>query len=127
MTRLIEYSKSVEGFIPEIQDPMRKIQFRDKVIWTAVTLFIYLVCCQIPLYGVKVTGSDPLYWMRVILASNRGTLMELGTSPIITSSMIVQLLVNSKIISCNMQDKDDKRMMENTQKCKYITLMLSII
>lgn len=29
--------------------------------------------------------ADPLYWMRVILASNRGTLMELGISPIVTS------------------------------------------
>jgi preprotein translocase subunit SecY len=29
--------------------------------------------------------SDPLYWMRVILASNRGTLMELGITPIVTS------------------------------------------
>ena len=46
--------------------------------------------------------------------------MELGTSPIITSSMIVQLLVNSKIVSCNMHDKDDKRMMENTQKSKFL-------
>lgn len=97
---------------------MRKVHFKDKVIWTAVTLFIYLVCSQIPLYGVKITGSDPLYWMRVILASNRGTLMELGTSPIITSSMIIQLLVHSKIISCQMNDKDDRCMMENTQKCK---------
>ena len=32
------------------------------------------VCCQIPLYGVQTTkSSDPFYWMRVLLASNRGT------------------------------------------------------
>jgi protein transport protein SEC61 subunit alpha len=30
-----------------------------------------------------------LYWLRVILASNKGTLMELGISPIITSGMIM--------------------------------------
>lgn len=45
-----------------------------------ITLFIFLVCCQIPIYGVQsAKSSDPFYWMRVILASNRGTLMELGT------------------------------------------------
>lgn len=44
-----------------------------------ITLFIFLVCCQIPIYGVQsAKSSDPFYWMRVILASNRGTLMELG-------------------------------------------------
>ena len=37
------------------------------------------------------------YWMRVILASNRGTLMELGISPIITSGMVMQLLAGSKV------------------------------
>lgn len=42
------------------------------------------------MYGVyKSSNSDPFYWMRVILASNRGTLMELGISPMVTASMIM--------------------------------------
>lgn len=42
------------------------------MLWTVVTLFIFLVCCQIPIYGVQsAKSSDPFYWMRVILASNR--------------------------------------------------------
>jgi protein transport protein SEC61 subunit alpha len=42
------------------------------MLWTVVTLFIFLVCCQIPLYGVAASkSSDPFFWMRVILASNR--------------------------------------------------------
>ena len=36
--------------------------------------------------------------IRVILASNRGTLMELGISPIVTSGLIMQLLAGAKII-----------------------------
>jgi len=24
-----------------------QIQFREKVLWTAITLFIFLVCCQV--------------------------------------------------------------------------------
>lgn len=52
---------------------------QEKILWTAITLFIFLVCCQIPIYGAKTNKStDPFYWMRVLLASNRGTLMELG-------------------------------------------------
>ena len=41
-------------------------------------------------------SSDPLYWMRVILASNRGTLMGLGISPVVASGMIMQLLAGTK-------------------------------
>jgi protein transport protein SEC61 subunit alpha len=43
-------------------------------------------------------SADPFYWIRVILASNRGTLMELGISPIVTSGLIMQLLAGAKII-----------------------------
>lgn len=36
--------------------------------------------------------------MRVILASNRGTIMELGISPIITSGMVMQMLAGARLI-----------------------------
>ena len=77
--------------IPEVSKPERKvmscwscykyimqfscvqIQFREKVLWTAITLFIFLVCCQIPLFGIMSSDTaDPFYWIRVIMASNRG-------------------------------------------------------
>jgi protein transport protein SEC61 subunit alpha len=79
--------------LPEVKSPDRTRPFKERVLWTAITLFIFLVCCQIPLYGIKTnSSSDPFYWMRVILASNRGTLMELGISPIVTSGLVMQLL-----------------------------------
>lgn len=96
-----------------------KVPFREKVLWTAVTLFIYLVCSQIPLYGLKATDSaDPLYWLRAMLASNRGTLMELGISPIVTSGMVMQLLAGSKIIEVDQSDKNDRALFNGAQKCK---------
>ena len=54
---------------------------------------------QMPLYGiVSSDNSDPLYWLRMMLASNRGTLMELGTTPIISSGMVFQLLAGTHLI-----------------------------
>ena len=90
------------------------------MIWTAVVLLIYLVCCQIPLYGVATTsGNDPLYWMRVILASNRGTLMELGIGPIVTAGMVMQLLAGAKIIDIDQSVKEDRILYEGAQKRIY--------
>lgn len=65
---------------------------------------------------VKQEGADPLYWLRVILASNKGTIMELGMSPIITSGMIMQLLVGAKIIDVNMQSKEDRELYQASSK-----------
>lgn len=86
-------------------------------MWTVVTLFIFLVCCQIPLYGIRSSNSsDPFYWMRVILASNRGTLMELGISPIVTSGLVMQLLAGSKIIAVDQSNKEDRQLFQGAQK-----------
>lgn len=79
---------------------------KEKTLYTAITLFIYLLCCQIPLYGVlRAEGGDPFQWMRVILASNKGTLMELGMSPIISTGWILQLLIGTRIISIDLNIK----------------------
>lgn len=115
--RLIELVTPVMHMLPEISPPLKKLPFREKMLWTAITLFVYLICCQIPLYGTQRTeGSDPLYWLRVILASNKGTLMELGISPVITSSMIMQLLAGAKIIDVEMSSKQDRELFQATQK-----------
>ncbi len=73
MVRFLHLIRPVLCIVPEVAAPVdRKIPFREKVLWTVVTLFIFLVCCQIPIYGVQsAKSSDPFYWMRVILASNR--------------------------------------------------------
>merc|ERR1712137_755947 len=54
--------------------------------------------------------------MRVILASNRGTLMELGISPIITSGMVMQLLAGSRIIDVDTSLKEDRALFSGAQK-----------
>ena len=109
--------KPILDMVPEVRDPTSRIVLRDKLLWTAITLFIYLVCSQIPLYGIyRTVDADPLYWMRVILASNRGTLMELGISPLITSNMIVELVANARLITYDPSVAQDKRLLGAAEK-----------
>lgn len=115
--RFLDVVRPFMPIIPEIQQPERKIPFKEKVLWTSIALFIHLVCCQIPLYGIRSSeSSDPFYWMRVILASNRGTLMELGISPIVTSGLVIQLLAGSKIIDVDQSNKEDRALFNAAQK-----------
>mmetsp|Transcript_8521 Transcript_8521/g.23748 ORF Transcript_8521/g.23748 Transcript_8521/m.23748 type:complete len:475 (-) Transcript_8521:331-1755(-) len=115
--RFLNLIKPVMCILPEVQQPDRKIPFKEKLLWTSISLFVFLVCCQIPLYGIVTSkSSDPFYWMRVILASNRGTLMELGISPIITSGMVMQLLAGSRIIDVDQSLKEDRALFQGAQK-----------
>jgi len=123
--RVLDLVKPCMCILPEVSTPDRRIPFREKVLWTAISLFVFLVCCQIPLYGIMTSKSaDPFYWMRVILASNRGTLMELGISPIVTSGMVMQLLAGSKIIDVDQSLKEDRALFGGAQK--LVGLLITI-
>lgn len=114
---LLQLVKPFVGFTAEVASPGRSINFQEKFLWTSIALLIYLVASQVPLYGIINSGSDdPLYWMRMMMASNRGTLMDLGISPVVTSSMIMQMLVSSSIFSVNFELKEDKILHDAAQK-----------
>ena len=52
----------------------------------------------------------------MIIASNRGTLMELGISPIVTAGTIIQTLAGSHVIDVNMDLKSDRELYQTAQK-----------
>lgn len=115
--RVLHLVRPFLSVLPEVQTADRKVPFREKVLYTVVSLFIFLVCSQLPLYGIhSATGSDPFYWMRVILASNRGTVMELGITPIVTSGLVMQLLAGSKIIEVDNSVREDRALLNGAQK-----------
>ena len=111
--------------MPEIKKPERKVSFNEKIFWTALVLIIFLVMTQIPLYGVSASAQDQFSSLRVIFASNRGTLMELGIGPIVTAGLILQLLAGSYIIQCDMSDPEDRGLF--TSASKVFTVILTAI
>lgn len=70
--RPLELVRPFLAVLPDIEPPQRRVPFREKVLYTGVCLFVFLVASQLPLYGIKSNaGADPFYWARVIMASNR--------------------------------------------------------
>ena len=57
-----------------------------------------------------------------MLASNRGTLMELGTTPIISSGMVFQLLAGTHLIDVNLDLKSDRELYQTAQKLFAVIL-----
>ena len=56
------------------------------------------------------------------MASNRGTLMELGITPIISSGMVFQLLAGTHLIDVNLDLKSDRELYQTAQKLLAIIL-----
>ncbi len=77
---------------------------------------------EIPLFGVSTSAQDNFGQLRVIFASNRGTLMELGIGPIVTAGLILQLLAGSNIIKCDMSNPEDRGLFTSASKVFSIVL-----
>lgn len=127
MVRLIQTIEPLRGLLPEVT-PIPKGEnkgLKDKLFWTGCALLVYLVCSQIPLYGISVKSStDAFYIMRMILASNKNTLMELGISPIITAGMIMQLLQGARILDVDMRNSSDRQLFNAANKLLAILITI---
>jgi len=120
--RFLNLFKPIGRALPEIKVPERKVSFNEKIFWTAMVLIVYLVMSEIPLFGIPGGVTDRFSALRVIFASSRGTLMELGIGPIVTAGLILQLLVGSAIIQCNMGDPQDRSLFTVASKVFSILL-----
>ena len=121
--RFLSIFKPLARVLPEIKVPERKVGFNEKIFWTAIVLIVYLVMSEIPLYGISSDIQDQFGQLRVIFASNRGTLMELGIGPIVTAGLILQLLVGSAIIRADMSDPQDRGLF--TVASKFFSILLT--
>jgi preprotein translocase SecY subunit len=121
--RFLSLFKPLARVLPEIKVPERKVGFNEKIFWTALVLIVYLVMTEIPLYGITSDVQEQFGALRVIFASNRGTLMELGIGPIVTAGLILQLLVGSAIIQADMSDPQDRGLF--TIASKFFSILLT--
>jgi len=120
--RFLSLFKPIARILPEIKTPERRVRFNEKLFWTALALIIYLIMSEIPLYGIGKSPLGELAALRIIFASNRGSLMELGIGPIVTAGLILQLLVGSAMIQCNMSNPEDRSLFTSASKVFSILL-----
>lgn len=126
MARFLELVEPVVRRLPEIPKPQRKVSLKEKAMWTILALSIYLIMAEIPLYGIPFTGSNFEQFLiyRIIFASKKGTLMDLGIGPIVTAGLIMQILAGSKILNVNLSDPKDRGLFTGTQKVFAIVMTL---
>ncbi len=121
--RFLSLFRPLGRVLPEIKVPERKVGFNEKIFWTAIVLIVYLVMSEISLYGISAGVQERFAPLRVIFASNRGTLMELGIGPIVTAGLILQLLAGSAIIQCDMSNPEDRGLF--TIASKFFSILLT--
>ncbi|MEM3673019.1 MAG: preprotein translocase subunit SecY [Candidatus Bathyarchaeia archaeon] len=120
--RFLNLFKPIARVLPEVKAPERRVRFNEKLFWTALVVIIYLVMAVTPLYGIPSTTEERFSALRIIWASSHGTLMELGIGPIVTAGLILQLLVGSAMIECDMSRPEDRSLFTTASKALAIIL-----
>lgn len=117
----LEFLKPFTEILPEIRNPDRAPPLREKVYWTAAVLVIFFV-----MYHIYPIGRYPIQesfgFVQMITASRTGSLITAGIGPIVLASIFLQLFVGSKIIEMDLNDPEQKKLFQGTQKLLAILL-----
>jgi len=108
--------------LPAIRRPDGHVPFRRKLGWTAGILILYFFLTNVTLYGVGAT-DDVFGRFRSILAGESGSLMQVGIGPIVTASIVLQLLGGSNLLGLDTQNNPrDQVLYQGLQKLLVVVM-----
>ncbi len=103
--------------LPEVEGPTQKIlSFREKLKWTGIVLLIFFILGLMPLFGLGINALQRFETLSIILGAEFGSLISLGIGPIVTASIVLQLLNGSGIWKFDLTTPEGKRAFQGTQK-----------
>lgn len=103
--------------LPEVQGPsQRRLSFKTKLTWTLLMLVAFFVLGHLPLYGLGANALSQFEFLSVILGASFGSLISLGIGPIVTASIVLQLLQGSGLIKFNLTSHEGKARFTGIQK-----------
>lgn len=121
---LLDKMEPLFRLLPEVKRPEKKVPFGKKMMWTAIILMLFFIMGNITLIGISPTANQELQQLQVILASHLGTLITAGIGPIVLASIILQLLVGTKIIPLDLTNPKDKDKFSSLQK--FLAILMCV-
>jgi preprotein translocase subunit SecY len=103
--------------LPEVQPPTQtRRSFGEKLKWTLTILILFFILGLVPLYGLGSNALQQFEFLSIILGASFGSLVSLGIGPIVTASIVLQLLNGSGLVKFDLQSQQGKRRYQGTQK-----------
>jgi len=109
--------RKIFNLIPEIRKPDEKrVGFNTKVKWTLIVLAAFFILANIPLFGLSENALSRFQYLAIILGTDFGSIISLGIGPIVTASIILQLLTGTEIIKIDTSTAEGKKFFQGIQK-----------
>jgi preprotein translocase subunit SecY len=121
------FKDTIEPFLrqlPAVSRPEGHVHFKKKLGWTVGILLMYFALSNIPLFGMSPQSVDLFEQYRAFFAGASGSLMLLGIGPIVTASIVLQLLVGADVIKMDMSNPQDQAIFQGAQKLLVFVMIV---
>jgi len=119
-----ETAEPVLTRMPAVQRPEGHVPFKRKLGWTAGILVLYFFLTNVPIWGVQEgAGADLFGQFRSLLAGSQGSVLQLGIGPIVTASIVLQLLGGANLLGLDTNDPRDQALYQGLQKVLVLAMI----
>ena len=115
---------AIASQLPTVDKPEMKLTFKEKMKWTGIILVLFFLLGSITVWGVDASAVARFEFLEIVFGSKFGSVLTLGIGPIVTASIILQLLVGSKIINWDTKTPEGKKKFMGMQK--ILTILFCI-
>ncbi|MGQ3410973.1 preprotein translocase subunit SecY [Natrinema sp. LN54] len=120
-----EAAEPVLTRMPAVRRPEGHVPFKRKLMWTAGILMLYFFLTNITLFGMQSGGATDLFGeFRAILAGSQGSVLQVGIGPIVTASIVLQLLGGANLLGLDTDDPRDQVLYQGLQKLLVVMMVI---
>lgn len=110
--------------MPTVRSPDGHVHFKNKLLWTAGILILYFALTNVPLWGISPDSQDLFSYWRALLAGQSGSLLQLGIGPIVTASIVLQLLKGADILHIDTSEARGQVLYMGLQKVLIFVMII---
>ena len=124
MGNLLDRMEPLLAAMPAVKSPEGHVHFKNKLIWTLGILILYFALTNIPIFGIAPASMDMFAAWRALLAGANGSIVHLGIGPIVTASIVLQLLKGADILRIDTSETRGQVMYMGLQKILILVMII---
>ncbi len=124
MGDLLDRMEPLLAAMPAVKSPEGHVHFKNKLMWTFGILVLYFALTNIPVFGLASSSQDVFLYWRALLAGASGSIVHLGIGPIVTASIVLQLLKGADILHIDTSETRGQVMYMGLQKILILVMIV---
>lgn len=114
------------SYLPSVTEPKKEQSLKEMLTWTGIVLVLYFILGSIDVYGANAASVEQalrsLQTYQTLLGAQIGSIITLGIGPIVTASIVLQMMVGSDLLPWNTNTDEGQAKFQAAQKLLAYTL-----